>query len=475
MHLRRVALLLGVALSIVSTALAVGLLLRWDDGATASHRIDWGREHSERWSCGGDVDFGMFIDGRRAWVHCRTSDGQGDAIGRVDLDDLSPQMAWPLDADARGQVVGLLPLDDGVVFVLRGGTRPYVDVLTVAIAGDDGWTLAPIELPGPQELLGMAVNDGTLEIVAQRNDPGQPASEPFVWRVARTGEPVSRALDPDALGCEDRCEITAAYLHEDERRWRFIVERSRFEYDALVDVAEDGTHRVIPDVDSSVFDFGDRVATSVLGQSAFMRPVWRLWPDGRIGPAARSSRTSYRRDPEGRLERMPSWSEGARRIHDVDGRIVEITPLVADGSAAAEDTSWDEYRFLAVAERGGPASIVARVRGDRLARGSMVRRGDGYLLIHPTGEHVALDASLRRSDGRGVIDHLSLRGSTCPTCHEPSHAWKLVFVLFGLPLIVAVVLAFAKDRSRMRAFTIGAWTHAALAAWWLRGLWELLG
>jgi hypothetical protein len=488
-----VATLLGVAASLVLAGLASWRILEHGAWVTAARRVQWhddgGRPIArgpagEHWWCGSDPHMRMIVDAGRVWLRCTTSDGARSSLGLVDVAHGTGQLRWLLPR-AAGLLQGLLPVDGGLAFVWRG--RPATgddEVLTLAIAGVEGWLLDPVELPRG-ELLGMGVVDATLELAVVSADADLKAYDVSIWRVPTTGDPVMRSVAVDcprdaARDWQLSCELVGGYVHATEGAWRFVVDGG---VRGPVSLREDGS-----EVPITAFPFGwtgathrmrelDFIAAGVVLVPPFSGPVARLGLDERIEHAEPSVHPHVYLLREGgvAVERARSWLDRSRRVHPVDDGYVALTPVLADRRVAPPDASWDTFEYLSVGNERGSETMVARTSEcSQLANGVPVALGDGYVVLEPGGCYITLDASLRRRDHFGVLDHLRMRGSRYTDWHEPVHAMKLGLVLFGLPLVLLGARVSRRARARPWVLSAAAWAYALASAACLRSLWPLL-
>jgi hypothetical protein len=454
------------------------------DYRTAARSVRWLGPHrealAERPMCAGDIHLAMVVDGPRIWTVC------SGALAQLDLVRGEGRIAWRFPTALEPQwTVGVLPGPGGrlaIVSAVAGG-------LSLAIAGPSGWVRSPAHLPGGGALapqvgfLGMAFRGDTLEVAVRPtttdDDTGQRTS-PIVIAYPPSGAPVETVVSRDRLGCPaGSCIVQSAYLHPSALRWHFLLYAFTEPPDSLTDVSQDGTRTVL----DRTLGFAAREAIVRTSSGALVTSVLSARVvqsrDGRITPLATTPaglfpRSSYVAMVDGELRPMWRFTEPAP-LYGVVHAIGTRTVVTRRNDPQFQDPALDAWRVLTISDVGESApEIPARIDAcTDLPNGVFLPRPEGgFWLVDASGCYIALDASLRRADPRGLLEHLSLRGSGYHDWREPSHPAKLLFVLLGL--LVLVPLGLLAERRRAGAAVGALWLYTVSAALMLVQLWPLL-
>ncbi len=413
-----------------------GRALQWGAFATRMREVAWEdadglpvRGASRGPGCHPDINLVTLGSGPRIYTTCTGGERYpGGALASVDPARGEGRIAWPMPAELPLiYSEGLLPGDDGFGYVYR--TPDFT--LAVAIAGAEGWRVAPRALPAGH-LMGMAWVGGALE-VAIRPDASAAGLPPDPVVVRLDGGGWQERSVPACAPGQDTC-VTMAAQHRDGV-WHWFVPQFLLDGQEpqMLDVSEGRVFAAWP----YSYDFHGTTDLTRIGH--FIRPRVRglalveLAADGQFLATGAAPDVGYRMTGNYEVvggvlrHRDAHWDDVAQaRVTTLGARTVSIRKATDDA--------------LVVADPGiGSAHVVARVASSgTVHQGVFLPRSDGgHWLVNPDGTYIALSEGLERLDPLGLVEHLRQRGSLL-TRDEPRHGLALAWALFGLPLLLFV-------------------------------------
>lgn len=484
------ALVVGCALTLLGWTITLGFT-----GPTGARRVAWynadglslpsGLVYDEGWTgCSGDIHLRTISSGRRVWTTCGQDTNSVPHGGLAVLDvDARRGVVMPLPAELPlSWSEAVQPLGDRLAFVYRVAGS---SLLAAGVAAPDGWRTQPVRLPGGAgtAVIGLAWRDDAVEIVVLPADAEHAyghRADPVIVRLGPGDARSERTIALTSL-CPPGCEpavTSLAYLVDG--RWRFLM--SWFgDPSGAAEVDEHGVQR--PHPLAGTFSLASQVDAAAVGLLGDRMPGGkRLGPDGQLVAAedlaVLSDPAMYIRGDDltvvdGHLRTQPRGR--------VDG---VVTRRFGERTIASERRVVDGDETLVLTDRSDPAAppretTVARIHsfscGDLGDPVFMPQPGGGHLLVAPNGCYVEVDAADARVDPLELREHLRRRGSIGQDWNEPWYAWMLAWVLFGLPLSLAVGASFHRARTRRAALsTAAALIYVVSAAYFLVKLSPLL-
>jgi len=400
--------------------------------------------------CGGALMHDTFLVGDRMIVSCSKAFAWIDpAVGKA-------RVAWPMSFDP-GINKALAIARDGRWAIAFLTARGDDEVLAMGVAEPDGWLLAPVVLSSQRARkqgesvrghalpLAMEWRGDAVELVLTRPEGEDEYGTRRAPEVVRVGRGITRTVMP--MQCED-CTVMGALPTESGWRLVALANGSR---DAVV-IDERGTATPAPAELAwwAGYDHLDTDRAAVgLTDSSSPEPV--LERDGSRHDFGGAPFPDFKAQIIAERHEVVDGVLRTRRIWSLDDSLTVIAQRMRGKSYVM--ANHDDVQLIG--DHPTRMHPVVRASGHFTIGEVIPRRGGGSYFMTGDGKYVTLDDDLRRVDSLSLYEHLRQRGSIGPFIDEPGHAYRLFYVMAGLPfafalgLILSVIL-----RDRRRAFRL---------------------